>query len=154
MPTPITQYASIADLDSGINAVALAGVASLTKTDNLVQASSIIDSFLRSQFTLPLVQVGGDVKRACINIAVYFIMVGRGYNPDAGGDPGIRDRYLDSIAWLKLVALGTAIPDVTDSSPAAAEGRPGARPVVISSSQRGFSSRGDPNGRSGPFQSD
>jgi hypothetical protein len=81
-------------------------------------------------------------------------MVGRGYNPEAGGDPGIRDRYKDAIDWLKLVSAGKAVPDVTDSSVGAAEGRPGSRPTVISSSQRGFSSRGDPNGRTGPFQSD
>lgn len=154
MPTPITQYAQIADLDTGINAAALAGVPSGTKTSNLVDASGIIDSYLRDQFTLPLTQVGSDIKRACIHIATYFILVGRGYNPDAGADPGIRDRYTDTLAWLKLVAQGTVTPDVTDSSPGATEGRPGSRPSVFSSSSRGFSSRGDPNGRRFPFQGD
>lgn len=155
MPTPITQYAQIADLDTGINAAALAGVDPAVKTANLVDASAIIDGYLRDQFTLPLTgTVGGDIRRACVNIAVYFIMVGRGYNPDAGADPGIRERYTDALTWLKLVAQGTVTPTVTDSSAGSAEGRPGARPGVFSSSSRGFSSRGDPNGRQWPFQGD
>jgi phage gp36-like protein len=151
---PVVAYAVVADLDSGINAAALAGVPTQTKTDAIADASRVIDSFLRAQFTLPLVQVGGDVKRNCIHIAVYYSLTSRGYNPEAGSDPGIRQRYEDAVAWLKLVSAGKAVPDVTDSSPAAAEGRPGARPTVISSSQRGFSSRGDPNGRRFPFQGD
>lgn len=149
---PVTAYAVAADLDSGINALALAGVPTPTKTDNIESASRIIDSFLRAQFTLPLTQVGGDIKRACVNIAVYYVLVGRGYNPDAGGDPGIRDRFKDAIDWLKLVSAGKVVPDITDSSPEAAEGRPGSRPTVISAPTRGFSSRGDPNGGGWPFQ--
>lgn len=150
----VTQYATSVDLDSAINAAALSGVTPTQKTDAIDQASRLIDSFLRSQFTLPLTTVGGDVKRVCMNIAVYYVMVGRGYNPDAGADPGIRQRYEDGIAWLKLVSLGTVVPDVTDSSPGAAEGVPSSGPTVISSSQRGFSSRGDPNGKSWPFVGD
>jgi phage gp36-like protein len=148
---PVTAYAVAADLDSGINAAAMTGVPTQTKTDNIESASRIIDSFLRAQFTLPLVQVGGDVKRACIHIATYYVMVGRGYNPEAGGDPGIRDRYKDAMDWLKLVSAGKAVPDVTDSSPDAAEGRPGSRPTVISSASRGYNTRGDPNGGGWPF---
>lgn len=151
---PVTAYAVVADLDTGINAAAMTGVPTPTKTAAIDSASRLIDSFLRAQFTLPLVQVGADVKQTCVHIAVYYVMVGRGYNPEAGADPGIRQRYEDALAWLKLVSAGKAVPDITDSSPAAAEGRPGARPTVISSSQRGFSVRGNPNGRSGPFQSD
>lgn len=151
---PVTAYAVVADLDSGINALALTGVTTQQKTDAIDAASRLIDSFLRAQFTLPLTQVGSEVKRACVNIAVYYVLVGRGYNPEAGADPGIRQRYEDAVSWLKMVSAGKAVPDVTDSSEGATEGRPGSRPTVISSSQRGFSSRGDPNGRTGPFQSD
>jgi phage gp36-like protein len=150
----VTQYAVPADLDSGINPTALIGVANQAKLDAIDQSSRLIDSFLRAQFTLPLTQVGGDVKRAAINIAIYYVMVGRGYNPDAGADPGIRQRYDDEIAWLKMVSAGKAIPDITDSSEGSAEGRPGAQPQVYSSSQRGYSSRGDPNGKRFPFQGD
>lgn len=151
---PVLQYAVAADLDSGISANAIAGVTTPNKTEAIEDASRLIDSFLRAQFTLPLTQVGGDVKRACINIAVYYVLVGRGYNPDAGEDPGIRQRYDDAIGWLKMVSAGKAVPDITDSTPGAAEGVPGSRPTVISSSQRGFSSRGDPSGKTSPFQGD
>jgi len=149
----VLQYAVVADLDSGISANAIAGVTTQQKTDAIDAASRLIDSFLRAQFTLPLTQVGGDVKRACINIAVYYVLVGRGYNPEVGEDPGIRQRYEDAIAWLKMVSAGKAVPDITDSSEGSEEGLPGSSPTVISSSQRGFSARGDPNGR-WPFQGD
>ena len=148
---PVTAYAVAADLDTGINAAAMTGVPTQTKTDNIDAASRLIDSFLRAQFTLPLTQVGSDVKRACIHIATYYVLVGRGYNPDAGADPGIRQRYEEALALLSLVSAGKAVPDITDSSPEAAEGRPGSRPTVISSSSRGFSSRGNPNGGGWPF---
>lgn len=147
-------YAVPADLDSGINPGAISAVTNQQKLDAITQASGIIDSYLRSQFVLPLVQVGSDIKRACIDISIYFVMVGRGYNPDAGSDPGIRQRYEDRVAWLKLVGQGTVTPDITDSSSSASEGTPSARPIVISSSQRGFSSRGDPRGKTSPFQGD
>jgi phage gp36-like protein len=168
MPTTSTaMYADVTELASGINAAALAGVDTTSKTVGLTDASAIIDSYLGGhqfgapQFVLPLVTYGGDIRRACLNIATYFIMVGRGYNPDAGADPGIRDRYDDSILWLKDVAKGLAVPSgVIDSSPPPGDGTgiggSGLRgsPLVISSSSRGFSSRGDPNGRTGPFQGD
>jgi phage gp36-like protein len=165
--TSTAMYATVAELDSGINAAALAGVDTTSKTTGLVDASSIIDSYLGSEkfgvprYTLPLVSWGGDLRRACLNIATYFIMVGRGYNPDAGSDPGIRDRYLDSIAWLKDVANGIASPAgaIDSSLPPVDPGGIGGggafgSPLVISSSSRGYSSRGSPNGRTGPFQGD
>jgi phage gp36-like protein len=163
-----TQYATVAELDSGINASALVGVDSTTKTNAIVDASSRIDSYLGSHregapmFILPLLAWGGDLRRACINIAIYWIMVGRGYNPDAGSDPGIRDRYDDEIRWLELIAKGIVTPSVVDSSLVSGGGVGGAglgsglfgSPLVISSASRGFSSRGDPNGRTAPFQGD
>lgn len=154
MPTPITVYAAKADLPTAINAAALAGVDDPTKDAALQQASSVIDSYLRDRYTLPLLQAGNDIKRACLVMAVYYVMVARGYNPEAGGDPGIEKRYNDALAWLKLVAQGTVTPDITDSSPGGTEGVPPAAPIVISSAQRGFSSRGDPNGKTWPFQGD
>jgi phage gp36-like protein len=154
MPAPIYQYAQVTDLAAGINPAALAGVDPTTQAGAIADASALIDSYLRQQFTLPLTKVGTDVRRVCVNVAIYYILVGRGYNPEAGSDPGIRARYEDAIAWLKAVASGTAIPDITDSTPGGAEGEIGARPLVISSDQRGFSSRADPNGRTAPFQDD
>jgi len=152
VPAPVTQYASTTDLDNQINAGALSGVTTQQKTDAIDKASREMDGYFRDPFTLPFVQVGTDVAMHCANIAIYRLMVGRGYNPESGGDPGIRDRYKDALAWCTLVSKGTITPDVTDSSSGASEGHATDGPMVISSASRGFSSRGDANGKVWPFQ--
>lgn len=151
---PITTYCSQADLDASINPAALASSTSPQKDAAIENASRMIDEALPSQYKLPLSRVGGHVKSKCADIAVYRLLVGRGYNPEAGSDPGIRDRYNDAIKWLALVREGKVTPDITDSGlgDSLTAGRI-SRPTVISSSSRGFSARGDPNGR-GPFQGD
>jgi phage gp36-like protein len=166
MPSPITQYAQIADLAvAGINAAALSGFSTPQQNEALVNASRLLDGYLRNKFKLPLVQVGQDVVRATCIIAAYDLMFGRGFNPSAGADPNIEKRYKGIIGdpphqlgWADLVSNGKITPDVTDSSPAAAEGRPASRPRVITSSQRGFN--GSPctsttsTSHTGPFTTD
>jgi phage gp36-like protein len=151
---PVTAYASQTDLTDGINPGALSGVTSAQMDKAIDDASREIDSYLRAQYTLPLLTVGPDVRRKTVDIAIYYLMVGRGYNPEAGGDPGIKQRYDNAILWLRLVSKGEANPDITDSTQAAAEGRHGSRPTVISSSQRGFSARDNTTGGRWPFQGD
>lgn len=151
---PVTAYATQADLLKGINPGALLGVTGDQMDEAIDSASREIDGYLRDQYTLPLMQAGADIRRKTVDIAIYYLMVGRGYNPEAGGDPGIRSRYADAVAWLVRVSKGEISPDITDSSAGAAEGRHGSRPTVISSSQRGFSSRNDPCGGRWPFQGD
>lgn len=164
MPT-ITQYAEISDFDvAGVNASALAAFTTDQKNRALINASRLLDGYFRSHFTLPFTQVGGDVKRATVIVAAYDLMVSRGYNPDAGGDPLFEKRYREIIGvppsimgWADLVANGKISPDVTDSSPNPVEGRGRARARVTSSSQRGYSGR-SPNqtssSRNGPFSTD
>lgn len=149
----VLQYAAQVDLLNGINPGALSGVTGGQMDAAIEDASREIDSYLRGQYTLPLQSVGADIRRKTVDIAVYRLMVGRGYNPESGADPGIERRYTDALAWLKLVARGEVNPDITDSTDGSAEGRHGSRPTVISSSQRGFSGRGDPCSR-WPFQGD
>lgn len=162
----ITQYAQISDLAvAGINAAALSGFTTPQQNEALENASRLLDGYFRNKFRLPFVQVGADVVRATCIIAAYDLMFGRGFNPSAGGDPNIEKRYLGIIGepphrlgWADMVALGKITPDVTDSSPAAAEGRPSARPRVVTSTQRGFSGRPgtttDSRSNTGPFTTD
>jgi phage gp36-like protein len=151
---PLTAYATQTDLTDGINPGALVGVTGTQMDKAIDDASREIDSYLRAQYTLPLLTVGADVRRKTVDIAVYYLMVGRGYNPEAGGDPGIKQRYDNAVAWLRLVSKGEVNPDITDSTAGSAEGTHGSRPTVISSSQRGFSARNDPSGCRWPFQGD
>lgn len=149
----VTTYATKDALGAAINPAALSGVSPAAMDVAIADASAEADGYLRSQFTLPLLAVNDPaLRRHVANMAIYQLMVARGYNPEAEGD-GLRQRYTDAIAWLKGVGAGSITPNVTDSAGGSSSGvSAGAAPVVISSPQRGFSSRGDPNGRTGPFQ--
>lgn len=149
----LTTYATPADLVTvGISAAALSDFVPNEQLDVIEKASRKVDSYLRSHYTLPLTKAGADVMEATVALSVYWLLSARGYNPEAGADVNVRDRYLDAIRWLEKVASGTVSPDVIDSSTAAVEGRP-AGPRVISSSQRGWSARGSV-GPVGPFVDD
>jgi phage gp36-like protein len=82
---------------------------------------------------LPLVSWSPDLTRAVCNIAAYDLMVRRGYNPEAGPDANIRDRYNDAIKWLTQVAQGAVTPVLVDSTPG---GVP--QPFVHSKPPRGW----------------
>jgi phage gp36-like protein len=147
-------YAEQSDLSAfGINPNALKNTDPTAIGKALASASRKIDSYLPSKFTLPLVAWDDNIKEATCVIAAYTAMSARGFNPESGSDKNIRDRYLDQIRWLERVASGSVTPRVTDSASGSAPGRPSARPRMVSSSQRGWSSRGDSNGPFG-FQGD
>ena len=135
-------YATVADLAAlGLNAIALSSIPSGSQTEALSAASRVVDSYLRSQFTLPLVQWGTDVTRATCLIAAYDLMTSRGFNPDAAADVNVRMRFEDATRWLEKCASGAVVPSVTDSTPGATQGSVSA-PVVVSGYPRGYSSRG------------
>jgi phage gp36-like protein len=113
-----TQYAQPADLANlGLVGAALATVTTTTQNAALLAASSVADSYLQSKYDLPLKQWGQDLVRAVAIIAAYDIMTSRGYNPMAGSDTNIRQRYLDTLAWLQEVSQGKQTPAyVVDST--------------------------------------
>ena len=96
-------YASADNLKlTGMPAVALAKVDAAALPEALEQASELIDSYIRGRYTLPLSNWGGDLRRACIVVAVYDLLSLRGYTP-AGEDDNVRLRYLDVLKWLEGV---------------------------------------------------
>lgn len=86
-------------------------------TAALDQASSEIDSYLRSRYPVPLDPVPSLVKRYAIDIALYLC------SPDpAAATDEKRRRYEDAIRWLEKVAegklsLGAEEPTVDSSTP-------------------------------------
>lgn len=66
-------------------------------------ASSEIDSYISVRYATPLQTVPGLVRTACIEIAVYRLA-----SNGLGRTEDIRKRYEDTIAWLKMVAKGSA----------------------------------------------
>lgn len=145
---PITEYCDTSDLTRwGINANALRGISERDAQQEAIKgASRLIDSYLRSQFTLPLTAVGEDLQRACAIIAVYDLIASRGFRPDESENSVLRQRYEDVIAWLKMIATGQVTPVVTDSS--TTPGSAGA-PKVGSNSQRGWFNTD--SSQAGPF---
>lgn len=142
-------YASPDDLQRlCLNLSFLSGVTQSERESALEAASDLIDSYLASQFTLPLKKWGQDIVRCNCCIARYDLAVRRGYNPEAGADVNIRTMYEDCIRWLERIADGDATPSVIDSSSGGA-----GTAFVITSSQRGFSSRGTET-EPGPFEGD
>lgn len=142
-------YATNADLALyGLAANALESVPSATQTAALTAASATLDGYFAGQATLPLLTWPADVTQRTCEIAAFTILVGRGFNPDSGADATIRQRYEDAIKWAEAVAAGNINPQWTDSAPSASAGS-GSAPLVISSSQRGWSRRGTGNSGGG-----
>ena len=121
----MSSYATLSDLTTlGVASAALAGIATSEQQRAIDTASSLADSYLRNRFTLPIATPGQALAYAVARIAAYDLLSGRGYNPETGSDPNVRDRYLDAIGWLKGVASGSITPDLVDSSSGAGPGGP------------------------------
>lgn len=142
-------YCTIEDLPRfGVSRDALDPIQITDQKAGISAAQEMIDSYLRSRYTLPLVAVGGDIKRACAIITAYDLLSARGYNPNAPGDENLRERYLDIIRWLERIAAGTVTPDVTDSGSGSGTGGSSFGARVVSNVSRGYSV---PDGTGGPF---
>lgn len=121
---------------------------------NLQSASDEASSYLANQYQLPITAWGDDLRGAVSKIAAYEFLSVRGLNPDGNSsDQNIKDRATQARAWLKDVGQGKATPaGIQDSTPSQVAGAPGYEPDAVSSSQRGWSSRGLPPGcHRGPF---
>lgn len=115
----MSSYAAPADLKAlSLPASALTGITDPEIQKALDTASSLADGYLGSRYALPITAHGEDLTRAVCNIAAYDLMTRRGYNPDAGGNDSIRDRYTDALRWLERIAGGLVSPvGIVDSSP-------------------------------------
>ncbi len=129
-------YATQVDLANlGLSPAALAPIAAAQQLAALQAASDYADGYLAARFTLPLIgQVSQDLVRAVVAIAAEDLLVTRGYNPEAGADAVIAMRAEHARQWFREVAKGGPRPNVTDSSPGAAQGipAPDAQPEVVS----------------------
>jgi phage gp36-like protein len=129
-------YATLADLTTyGLVSSALSTVDSATKQAALDAASERVDGYFRSRYVLPLTSWGEDVKEATVSIAVWILMVRRGFMPTAGADNLIRERYLDAVQWLNRVGRQEIQPNV---APTSAENPAAAAPRVLTHTQRGW----------------
>ena len=137
-----TQYASIADIFIHGLPTTARGALSDDQLDGALQAASeLMDSTFRGRYNLPLLNWGVEVRMVCCWIAAYLVLSGaRGFNPAAGADVNIANRYQAAMVWCDQVQRRAKHPDVVESPGKEATY---AQPVVISSSvidQRGRTS--------------
>lgn len=143
MADPIYAYCSKEDvINLAIQAQAIKKIPPDVQDRSILANSRIIDSYLRSHFKLPLIQVGADVARCCAVLVAFDLLASRGFSPEGDADEVLVMRYDQAIDWLKLISSGRAVPDVTDSAPGATEGKPSTGPRVRTSASRGWSRRG------------
>jgi phage gp36-like protein len=121
-----SQYCDPSDLTLyAINPLALQGIPNATQVAACVAASERADSYLRGRFPLPLLAWGQDVRMHTAYIAVFLLLSARGYNPSAGADDLIRERYYEAVGypdrpgsgWFPGVQRQAIHPDVTFSQP-------------------------------------
>jgi len=122
----MTRYADLDDLARlGLKRLATAGIPDADLLAALDAASELADSYLRSQYMLPLLAWGSDLKRHVAMIAAWDVLSAqRGFNPDAPAEQMWLTRYEQAITWLKDVAKGLVNPNVQDSTPRFRDGAP------------------------------
>lgn len=142
-------YASTADLAMlGLPSDVLNAVDDPTQQRHLEIASGTIDTYLRSQYKLPI-QAGEDglyppeLVTACVYIASYTIIQFIGYNPN-NADSRFESRYHDMIGnpnvsgssgWLDKLASGAvSLATDADATPTISEGGP----MVSTQPERGW----------------
>ena len=80
-------YATPGDLATyGVSATALAPIDTPVQEAACEAASDVVDGYLRARYKLPLGDWGTDLIRVTAQIAVYDLLVVRGYNPAAGAE--------------------------------------------------------------------
>jgi Protein of unknown function (DUF1320) len=121
-------YVSPAQLLNYVNPISLADVALAIQQQACVDASAVADGYLGVKYPLPLASAGTMVPRYTAYVAIYQLLVGRGYNPSAGPDSNVERMYMLAVgdpsipgsvqqAWFPAVARGSIIPDVTVNLP-------------------------------------
>lgn len=111
--------------------------------DAIGKASSLVDSYLSTRWTLPLrPAVPGEFPDALIQataaIASYRLMKRRGYSPENGDNDEIRNGFDDAIAWLKDMSAGKATMQIAGSNTDAEAqegGGPSSGPFLLQASQ-------------------
>ncbi len=151
-----SQYAQISDISTlSLTPQAAARFGDAALTAQLQAASSTADSYLASQFTLPLQTdpQGWDMQltRCVCAIAAFNLYRQFGLNPAAPDFGAIKSLHDTALEWLEQVRDEELTPQYVDSAgtPGNVEG---GGPFVITATTRGYSERGMNN--VGPFSDD
>ena len=115
----IQSYASLQDFyDLGVPIKATGQVVSPTTINKaLVSATATINSFLQSQFVLPLHSWDFSLNQANVDLSQYLVLAHRGVASDDPSGILITQRRDKTMKWLLSVSLREAHPVCVDSSP-------------------------------------
>ena len=80
----------------------------------IADACALIDSYLSVRFTVPVSPVPSVLRARAVNLAVYFLRLGR----DSATED-VRRQYEDDVTWLREVVSGAVSLGI---EPSAAEG--------------------------------
>lgn len=104
-------YATAQDFSQlGLPAKALAGVSAGDVDAMLESASRVVDSYIGSRYTLPLVTYDKSVTIAVCKIAAYELLSRRGFAAGAADAEQVEKRYQQALTWCRDVARGLALP--------------------------------------------
>ncbi len=112
------------------------GVVDMQAVDRaLLDASAYIDSFLQSQYDVPLAHVPAVIVRYCVDVALYWMAENGG-----GVSEERRQRFDDATKWLERVSDGKAALTLPDDDSDSDDGEEPSLDdgVVIHSDERLF----------------
>lgn len=101
--------------------------------DKITDAQTEIDSYCRTQYSVPFQVVPGLIRKLAVDIALYNLMSKRGYDEESA-DVIIVKRYRDAVKLLENLAKGI----VTIGPAAAGEPSPQPQQASIVSPPRRF----------------
>ena len=136
-----SQYASTAQLASlSLTPQAAARYGEPSMMSALQAASSRADTYLASQFTLPLVSWDMQLTRVVCDMAAFDLARQYGLNPAAPDFKAIESLFEGAMAWLQQVRTQEITPQYEDSGGSPDNVEEGG-PFVITSTTRGYSER-------------
>ncbi len=138
-----SQYASTAQLASlSLTPQAAQRYGEPAMTAALQAASSRADSYLNSQFTLPLTAWDMQLVRVVCDMAAFDLARQYGLNPNAPDFGAIKSLFDGSIEWLNQIREHKLTPLYEDSGSGDEPGADEGGPFIISDAPVGFTGRG------------
>jgi phage gp36-like protein len=120
----LTQYATRAQLaEYGLPSATLDQIDSDVQDDHLIAATSVARSYLRQRHSTEITAVGDEVAQAVCKIAAVSLLTHViGIDPNTVSHALLITERDNAILWLRDVAAGKAVADVTDSTADDSEG--------------------------------
>lgn len=145
----MARYCTAAELAVfGVRSEALRSISEDDQNSAIDAASDEIDGYLGARYVLPLTAWESDLRKQCARLAVYQLMVVRGFNSSRTADEQLVIQQEQAIAWLRGVSNGSIVPRVTDSSAGPSPGKVSGGVMVSSYASRGYT---QPDGYNVPF---